>query len=399
MTQEDQLLVLISKRRVLTATDQVKAIKLCSKIKDWDYFIEKAIETNLAPLAKRGFLQINFELPENVSKFLKQYQQKIILHNVQLYQAMEDVGKVLNQHEIDFLPLKGMMLGEVVYNDISLRQISDIDLLVRKTDVETCKKLLVESGWDCKQLLWKSEEETGLHHAHPYKFSKGVAVIELHQHIHDQSVRYKIDIEEYWERSKRSFFLKDYASFLSPEDLLQHLCVHAYKHLRSTEIKISSFVDFSEVINFYGNEIDWDKLLSTSIQYDCLSEVQAILTISKKYWDANVPDSILRSYSNTDSDFIEQLFLARLNDPFGKRNTEEYGVRIFGERWKANNQGNQIKNLLNDLFPSKKFMQYRYKITNSSLVYFYYPYRWWIILQNIILFIWWKLKLFLKKKK
>jgi len=396
IANEEQLLLLVAKKRVFTGDENAEIRSRIDQITDWDYFLKRAFETNLAPLIKRGFAKIpNLPIPEAVLQALKSYQQKIIVHNLQLYKALEDVGLALNTAGIDFIPLKGMMLAEIVYGDIGLRQTSDIDLLVRHEKVGPCKDLLIRLGWTCKAIVWKNQDETNVKIAHPYVFRKGNVVIELHQHIHNYGTTYTVDIEDYWNRASSLNFLKGKAAFLYPADLLQHLCLHTYKHLKGKEIKISSFVDFAEVINYYKNSINWEQLRFNSIRYGCLSEVQGILAIAKKYWDAEVPDTFLNDYVTDDLLLTEELFLQKLHKPFD----ENFSIHGFKQRLKVDNGRKRFKTLYEDIFPSKKFMINRYTIKYPSAVYFYYIYRWGTISGKIIKFIGWKLKAFFGRKK
>ena len=393
---EEQLLLLLAKKREFKDDEKAEIRSRIAKITDWDYFLKRSFETNLAPLIKRGFAKSsNLSIPEDVLQALKTYQQKIIVHNLQLYKALEDVGLALNKAAIDFIPLKGMMLAEIVYGDVGLRQTSDIDLLVKHEKVEACKDVLIHLGWTCKAVVWKNQDETNVKKAHPYVFRKGNAVIELHQHIHNYGMTYTVDIREYWDRANSLNFLKGKAYFLYPADLLQHLCLHTYKHLKGKEIKISSFVDFAEVINYYKDLIHWEQLRLNSIRYGCLPEVQGILAIAKKYWDAAVPDDFLNDCVTDDLILTEELFLQKLHKPF----VENFNIYAFKQRLKAGNGRNSLKTLYEDIFPSKKFMINRYAIKHSISVYFYYIYRWWIIFGKIIRFIGWKLKTFFVRGK
>ncbi len=368
--------------------------KAVTRISNWDHFLDRAFETNLAPLVYKSLSGMeNTGIPGVVLQTLKNYQRKIVIHNMQLYTELEQVGLLLNTAAIDFIPLKGMMLAEVVYQDISLRQISDIDLLVKGTQVERCKDLLIQAGWTCKEVVKLKETGSNLfNHAHPYKFIKGIAIIELHQHVHSGWSDYLINIDDYWDRAVSKPFLKGFASFLDPTDLLQHLCLHLYKHLQIDETKISSFYDIKLVIDHYRNIIDWEKFRKTSLNYGCHQQVLTVLFLTRTYWLADVPPAITECITTTEREQAKRLFLDRLRDPYGKKNENARSIITIRQLSSAKGVGNKLTMLLSAAFPSKKFMIQRYQIRQPSLVYFYYLGRVYTGIRQLFLFSWKKVK-------
>ena len=389
---ETVLLLATAQRPNEAAIEDIR--KAVTRIGNWDHFLERAFETNLAPLLYKSLREIkNTGIPGFVLQALKDYRRKIVFHTMQLYTGLEKIGLLLNAAEIEFIPLKGMMLAEVIYKDISLRQISDIDLLVKRSQVERCKELLVAAGWSCEESVKLKETDSNLFdHAHPYKFTNGVAVIELHQHIHSGWSGYFVEINDYWKRSTSMPFLKGSASFLSPADLLQHLCLHLYQHLQSREIKISSFYDIKLVIDHYRNTIDWIELRDTCLNYGCLQQVQTVLYIAKAYWYADVPAVIFESIAATVYEQAERLFLERLGDPYRKKADSINSIITIKQISSAKGIWNKFIILIGALFPSRKFMVKRYCAKQPSLVYFYYIRRINTAVWQLFLFSWTKIK-------
>lgn len=384
---EDTLLFLAAHATLLQGDPSAVSAAI-AQVTDWDRFVHRAFETNLAPLAHACFKTADTAgIPSPVLDALKSYQRKIVVHNTVLYHELENVGLLLNAANIDFIPLKGMMLAEVVYGDISLRQISDIDLLVRVRDVEACKDLLVGAGWECKSMAGLSGISGDLfRESHPYKFIKGKVVIELHQHVHNGMAKYAICIDDYWQRSIKSSFLKGHAHFLCGTDLLQHLCVHFHKHLHSTEIKISTCYDIPLVIRQYGNTIDWGMLKVTSMKYRCWKPVMEVLYLVSNHIDAIVPYRVFDDLESKTRRDTDELFVRRLALPYDQKSP-----RIKKPHSAPQTRKNRIRVALKTIFPTKQWMVNRYRIQRPLLVYLYYPIRLSKGCARLFSFIGWKL--------
>ena len=68
-------------------------------------------------------------------------------NRMRLDHALGQVGQVLGDAGIEWMPLKGMAFSRDVYPDPAERPTSDLDVLVLPEFVERARHLLVESGW------------------------------------------------------------------------------------------------------------------------------------------------------------------------------------------------------------------------------------------------------------
>ncbi len=376
--KEDELLLIASRWTELGKEIPEKDfVEIIEKINDWTFFLQRAFETNLAPLVLARFDRLRPGLlPLEVMKALKSYRHRILMHNLHLYRELEQIGLLFDQEGIDFIPLKGMMLAEVVYKNPGLRQISDMDLLVRVEKIEDCKNLLVRSGWDCKEILGMNRKGEDLFLvAHPYLLSKGKVNIELHQHIHNGHAGYKVPIEHYWNRAKAFPFLKSKAMFLAPEDLLQHLALHLYKHLENGQMKACSYYDIALVMDHYRHSLCWITLKGNSLNYGCWTQVHTILLLVHKFWGAHIPDDYLTGFETRRFSILEDRFAQRFCDPYNIRNNHlKNGSIAQLVRLESNRQ--RWEWFWRNLFPSSQFIVRRYKVSAGWKAYLYYPYHW-----------------------
>jgi hypothetical protein len=72
------------------------------------------------------------------------------------YQELQTVLKTFKFRAagIDVIVLKGAFLAELVYRNIGLRAIGDIDLLVKKEDLGKVKRVLIQLGYQALPTKW-----------------------------------------------------------------------------------------------------------------------------------------------------------------------------------------------------------------------------------------------------
>ena len=192
--------------------------------------------------------------------------------------------------------------------------------------------------------------------------------------IHSGSEKYKVDIKELWENAKLTNINSLNALVFSNENLILHISIHLHKHFKNGFIQLLSFVDVSETINYFYNKIDWNKFIDDSIRYQCLHEIGEIFYISKKYFNANIPENILFELKQNDIVKLENIFSNYIDKNKDGKNL------ILGTRKEINtvrklNANSKIKFIFHEFFPNKEFMIKRYRIKNAGVFYLYYIFR------------------------
>ncbi|MCF8256630.1 MAG: nucleotidyltransferase family protein [Flavobacteriales bacterium] len=365
-------LLLEASRVNLTGAQRGEVAALIPQITDWDRFAQRAITTHLAPLLFRTLSEWkgNGVPAETISTFQSCYN-KVLVTNIRMYALFSEIVQAWNAAGIEVIPLKGMYLAEAVYGDIGLRHLSDMDLLVKEEDVERCVEVAQNSGWEVARFEHYSEEfALNFRSAHPVKFIKAGAAIELHIHVHSRGTSYHVAIDEYWEYSRRSVLDGCDIRAIHTIHLVQHLCIHLYKHLIAAEWKTSSFCDVREVLISGFTEQDWHVLQLSSLRFNVWDEVQTVLWLGWNYWVIDVPPHLLADFGDAKVQQANALFL-----PFFKLGHIDESTRLERswdkvlERMGAM-EGPVAKSryLIGYLFPSDDYMKQRYGQTSVSSV-------------------------------
>jgi len=369
---EDKLTLTGSKLH-LTENDIRRMEDLILSVTNWNSFTDMAIQNGVGPSIHKNFSFVKNSnlIPEVSLSKLKQTYYRSLSRNMILYEYFRNTVEVFSKEGISVIALKGIFLAETIYHDIGLRQMSDIDLLVKKEDIEKCRKLLLDMGYKYTE-LHKSDfiKELDLSKHLPALVLNGVS-IELHTKIHLNNPGFSVNIDDYWERSQQVTLSGMSVQSLSIEDLIQHLCLHLNDHFNDGKLQLYSFVDILEVIKKYYSIINWDLLLESCNSYNCSSIVFKYLLLIEKYFDVKIPDYILQKARanidvRTEKLFVYYLHHFRKDAPLGivNRNIETFS-NIRGVK-------NKTIYLFNDFFPSRTFMYERYGIRKKHLLFWYY---------------------------
>ena len=189
--------------------------------------------------------------------------------------------------------LKGAVLAPLVYRDIAVRPMGDLDLLVRRSDVEAADQLVRGLGYVQRVATPSHHPAWGHQHLPPYVSSDGALLIELHHDIVPAGA-FDMPIEDLWARSRPVRVSSVRALSFAPEDLLLHLCLHlAYSHVFSGMLKW--ICDIAAVIRAYGDELDWDELVRRAQIYSAGRHIHYALWLASAMVDATVPESVVRA--------------------------------------------------------------------------------------------------------
>jgi hypothetical protein len=147
--------------------------------------------------------------------------------NIRRLDLLARVLKALNAAGAPAIVLKGAYLAEAVYGNIALRTMADLDLLVRRSDLEKADTALSSAG--CKRReyhLLPPENDNEFH----YRHASVRTMIEIHWEIVKPTYPFALAAADVWEAAVPVRIAGVDTLALSPEDLLLHLGLHASIH-------------------------------------------------------------------------------------------------------------------------------------------------------------------------
>lgn len=223
---------------------------------NWELFLELTMHHRVYPLLYSKLKKMDKGLiPPYVVQTISQTYMMNTYHMLHFSSVMEQVGKLFANKKIRLLFLKGPVLGEDLYGDISLRTSGDLDFLVSINDLEKAEQLLIEHGYEkddyIKTVLndWKWRH----HHVtyfHPQKKIK----LEIHWRLNPGPGK-EPSFNELWERKRISSLTSFPVYYLGREDLFLFLVSHGARHGWS---RLRWLLDINQLSR---QEIDWGVLL------------------------------------------------------------------------------------------------------------------------------------------
>jgi len=203
--------------------------------------------------------------------------------NLRRYHALTFAVQVLERAGIDVIILKGAHLARFVYGDLGVRPMSDVDILVRRQDVEPAFAALSAAGYRTATPFHMESELAGTKHLPPLENVSGAAM-EVHWRVSMPNDPWRIDPCCLWERAAPASLDGRPVQVLSPEDLLLHLCMHAAKHHFSAGLLW--LCDVQQVVT---GGVRWDAVASRALEFAAERPTALTLTLARDLLGAAVP--------------------------------------------------------------------------------------------------------------
>lgn len=196
---------------------------------NWEHFVELTLHHRVYPYLYPRLAKAGDAVPPAALQRLKREYQRNTLQMLQLSGEMGALAEALAGRSIRSLFLKGPVLAQELYGDLSLRTSRDLDFLVPMEDLEQAEALLVELGYvkeeDFESVLgdWKWRQ-----HHNTYQHPVTRVTAEIHWRLSPAPSK-EPKFDALWERSRISP-LGRHVRYLGPEDLFMYLAVHGARH-------------------------------------------------------------------------------------------------------------------------------------------------------------------------
>ncbi|MBA3564767.1 MAG: nucleotidyltransferase family protein [Gammaproteobacteria bacterium] len=235
---------------------------------DWEYLLATASLHGVLPLFFRSISKSGpGSVPTAILERTRREYGVISRRNFIFAQELLRLLAYLNDHGIAVVPYKGAPLAEMAYGDLSLRQFSDLDILVRPADVFNAKRLLEEQGYQTRFIygrrplsqLTPAETATFIKYRHEFEMQrKDGLLIDLHWQLAPRHYPFRLATGPLWERSETVAFAGRSISSFGREDLVLILCMHGAKDRWK---KLIWIIDLTRII-VNDRALDWDSIFS-----------------------------------------------------------------------------------------------------------------------------------------
>ena len=236
-------------------------------------------------------------LPVELCTKLKNTLLRNAARNMLIFQELSPLLQRLKKENIPVILLKGAYLAEKVYDNIALRTMSDIDLLIPEPELKKVIEISETMGFIAERPFWA--EADGVLHFHAPPMLKNGLFIEIHWNLTRESNLSKINTVDIWRRAQKIVFNGYEAYALSLSDLVLHLAVHAsYGHHFHNQFR--SLCDLDEVLHKYKDELDWDEIIQVCHEWEAEQGTYLALRLVEDLLGAEVPGNVMAALRPSD---------------------------------------------------------------------------------------------------
>lgn len=351
--------LLIECLRAESAADDLRPELSGLEWQEEEDFIDTAFRQGVHPLLYRRLKekQLLDALDPAVKTRLAEGVMNYTIHYTRLSCSCRELLAVFHDAGIDCIVLKGMHLSLFAYDNPADRMMSDLDLLLRRTDLLKAAELLAAAGIAPHDYRPVEAETAFCHHLVPFVTNRGNPV-ELHWTL---KLDVSLDLEGLWARS--AAVESDGMTFrvLSPEDLLLHLSLNAT--IPDFEVKLRTFCDLDFALKRYAAEIDWEILLDRAGQWGIKKNLLLLLQATRTLFGNPLPAELFSGESAGDLLEMEQLLLQSI---FASQMQERNQVLMLARLWRAGGLRDAAALAWNKLFYPQEVIASMYHLPAGS---------------------------------
>ena len=198
---------------------------------DWSKFMQIANQQGVLPICCQQIInlsdhRIQSDTIDSCNEIIRVNHQK----NLRLAWKLVECVNLLADHGIEHVVLKGPIFAVQAYPNLSLRQFSDLDILIHPKDFPKVYDLLEASGYEPKQKFGGKQIKFQVWSDNQYSFYRQGDTFEIHW---DVAPRENIDpwlSEQMWKEKCTVQVLDKRIGTLSLENTILFICLHGAKH-------------------------------------------------------------------------------------------------------------------------------------------------------------------------
>jgi len=333
---------------------------------DWARLVTSAEREHLAALLYRTLKdsQRLDQLPRACADSLHLAYLRANIANWQWSAVLDDLLAQFARANIPLVLLKGAALSVTLYADPALRQIGDLDVLIRATDKERAGALLSANGFaTLLDLTAGFREQFGSEQCYTRR-GKRAATVDLHWNVINRPrYAHALDVEWFWARTRAVPLNAQRVTVLDWDAQLLHLAEHFIVHHQMRGLRWS--YDLALLLALHQHELHWEQILDAARQFEILPALAAVLTHVTDTWGVAIPESIRASLAESTRGLANHLEVI-------VSTSERIDATILREGMSFHDWRTRAAYFFHVFFPSPDYMRERYRIAHPALLPLFY---------------------------
>lgn len=331
MHEREQQLLLYMAKNNLSQSEVQKVRRLLTEVQ-CDYVLSQAFINGIGNLFLNNLIEYGLD---NKYPFLEYfadlYTASCLRRDIHV-KAAKELTQAFAAYKLDYVLIKGLNLQNKLYSAFRfhVRDFSDLDVLIRKNDLNKFEHIVSEIGYTEGRIEKKTQiltqvsrteilEGKMFYHQIP-DFLKKAEPYYSYANVIDIDVNFSafwggqfkdaITIDEFFQHKYLENYNNEFCYWsLEPMYEIIQNCFHIYKHLCEPQsqnifdgIKIINLLDIYNLIQKYREQINWDEFLLLLHQRDLDAPFYVVLSIVQQiYKDLNI--DFLLDRLNTKKDY------------------------------------------------------------------------------------------------
>ncbi|MDO9579596.1 MAG: nucleotidyltransferase family protein [Bacteroidales bacterium] len=348
---------------------------------DWEYILNEARRNGVSPILYLRLKNQKEDFPETFlraepqgevfEKLEKDYYQSL-RRNILMWEEIKPILKSFKEDGIEVILLKGVALAELVYKNLALRPMSDIDLLVKKEELPRIDERMRKFGYSTDENYRNSLRYSSVDYLNSIEYRNRAISVHFHWHLVNSTLpsfmyASKIDIEKIWKEAIPVKISGTETLSLAPHHLLIHLSEHASKPGHSLS-KLILLYDIAETIKVYQEELDWELLINEARTFNLNRPLYYSLYLTSRLIGLeNMPANILDELRPKNLGYGERRFLgvSRYAPTLWNKNCSGLSYLLHLAMCQGNFQ--KIRFIWQSFFPPSAVLRLRYPSQRNRL--------------------------------
>ena len=278
---------------------------------------------------------------------LKSAYLQIARKNMLMTSELIRIMQLLRENSIEALAFKGPALAQMAYGDITLRQYSDLHILVDEKDAYRAGKLMSENGHTAVLPLKILSNATCLHTAKDFSLmSKGGVHTELHWRLFEK--KYAISIMSCAAEKKCQSVTINGKTLktLQNELLLVYLCLHGAKHAFE---RIEWICDIDRLVR--STELYWDEAIAIAEQSHSKRSFYLGLSLAQSLFHTSLPQSVQSDLASETILQLQRMTLEQMSEKKeGRSDFEKHRKTFFYQSQLFDKKSDMLRFYLSTFF-------------------------------------------------
>jgi hypothetical protein len=352
-----------------------------SALGDW-LAIESLNAKDIAWLCDQGLAPLTFyrvresgmlgDLATDAATALRTSYYSAAAQHALLSAALHALLAELSLYNIQPIVLKGMALSSTLYPTPAARPVSDLDLLIERSQVADVQQALLRLGYQDSLGLKPESHVAYSNHLRMQQGYAGRQTVNVEAHwqlVHNPGYVQYLDVDLFRRRAQLTILDGCPALVLEPADQLLHACAHLLLH-HSQNPRLLWLLDLRLLVERYGTTWDWAEIVHRAAMLHVAAALRYWLMQAEGWFGAFLPASARQALATAPLAEGEARYIAAAQS--GDLRVWASYRQLVGE---LTGRRQRLAHVRETLFPPWAYMQHRYGAGSFWLAPLYYGWR------------------------